>query len=47
MLLTKYLLPFEGVWCLWKNKLKANLGVRCYLHFFSLLLEGVRCYLKK
>ena len=29
-----------------KKRLKANLGVRCYLHIFSQLLEGVRCYLK-
>ena len=45
MLLTKYLQPFEGVWYFWK-KLMANLGVRCYLHIFSYILEGVRCYSK-
>ena len=28
------------------KKLKANLGVRCYLNIFLQLLEGVRCYLK-
>ena len=45
MLLKTYLQHFEGAWCFWK-KLKANLGVRCYLHIFSQILEGVRCYLK-
>ena len=45
VLLTKYFQPFEGVWCFWK-KLGVNIGVRCYLHIFSHILEGVRCYLK-
>ena len=30
----------------WEKNLKANFGVRYYLHLFSQLLEGVRCYLK-
>ena len=38
MLLKKYLQPFEGVLCFWK-KLKANLGVRCYLHIFCRFLK--------
>ena len=29
-----------------EKKLKANLGVRYYLHLFSQLLGGARCYLK-
>ena len=45
MLLKKYLHPFEGVW-FFGGKLKANVGVRCSLHIFLHLLEGVRWYLK-
>ena len=30
----------------WEKTLKANLGVRCYLHIFLQIIEGVRCYLK-
>ena len=28
------------------GELKANVGVKCYLHIFLQLLDGVRCYLK-
>ena len=39
MLLTKYLPPFEGVWCFGEKRLKANLGVRCWV-FFGKKIEG-------
>ena len=29
-----------------KKKMKANLGVRCYIHICLQMFEGVRCYLK-
>ena len=29
-----------------EKKLKANLGVRCYLNIFSQILEGVKYHLK-
>ena len=34
------------VFSVFGKKLNANLGVRCYLHIFLQLLEGVRCYLE-
>ena len=35
------LLKMFGVY---EKKLKANLGVGCYLHIFLQIIEGVRCY---
>ena len=45
MLLKKYLSLLK-VFGVFGKKLRSDLGVGCYLHIFSQIIEGVRCYLK-